>query len=426
MNKQKEKALAYLKQLLNFGIKLDLDNIRHILAKLGNIHRSNRPYIHIAGTNGKGSVCCMLANALEKSGKKVGLYTSPYLVDITERWRINGKPIKKEKLYKLIFQVKEASNNITPTYFEVLTAVAFLYFTQEKVDIAILETGMGGRLDATNICHPLITAITSINYDHTQYLGDTIQKITQEKAGIIKNNTPIVIGKLTKISLDIIKTKAKKNNAPIIESQNLNIKVHNRANLEQKISIFDNHKKYTTTLKLLGSHQIENFKTTYAILKQLIQLNFISDMQTTLNGVAMTYWVDWAGRIDHINENLVIDGAHNPNATEALVSYLQKISSEKWTVYFNCMNDKDWQAIISLLIPITQQFKLINLDDNPRALDTKIIAKYLKTKKVKYTFSSLCELEESPSEKTLVAGSLYLAGKVYAKLFNQKPLPIKK
>ena len=429
MNTQKEKEdpFIYLENLLKFGIKLNLENITTILKKLHN-PQLKIPTIHIAGTNGKGSISCMLNNALQNCQLKVGLFTSPYLVHFTERWRINGQAISEKKLASLITKISQLELKITPTYFEVLTAVAFFWFAEQKVDIAILETGMGGRLDATNVCNPLLTIITNISLDHTQYLGTTIKEIAQEKAGIIKKNIPLIIGKVSKNTRQTISKIAQPLNASIIDSEQYKItqqvdKFIKGTWLYQKIIIEDNQQKYTLNLPLAGKHQIENTKIVYTAIKYLHQKNIIKNKVLAYQGIEKSYW---AGRFEFISSTLIIDGAHNTEAITNLANELKKhYPKQKWHIYFACMDDKDWQTIITTLIPLANDWSLVQLQ-NPRAVKIDTLADYLKQQQQQYKISTVESLNPNTLNSTLVVGSLYLVGETLKYLKGHYPLPITK
>ena len=209
---------SLLQPFQHFGINLGLSRINRLLANLGNPHHLV-PIIHVAGTNGKGSVCAYLSSILIEAGYKTGRYISPHLVDWTERICINGQPIKSEDFAELILQVKAAidQEDDSPTQFEVITAAAWLYFAQQQVDLAVLEVGLGGRLDATNVCrNPLVTVITSIGRDHCQQLGPTIAHIAREKAGIIKSGCPVVIGALPPEAEAVVRSVALELNCSIV------------------------------------------------------------------------------------------------------------------------------------------------------------------------------------------------------------------
>ena len=413
MNTLEENAFAYLNNLLKFGIKLNLKNITTLLEKLSNPHKNVR-CIHIAGTNGKGSVSCLLANALQNSGLKTGLFTSPYLVHFNERWRINGKTISTEKLVSFITKISQLKLDLYPTYFEVITAISFLWFAEENVDIAILETGMGGRLDATNVCNPIATIITNITLDHTQYLGDTISKIAQEKAGIIKKDIPIIIGEMDKEAYKVITKKAQSLNAQVIDSSKYTINKHSN----QKVTIDGNE----IDLQLKGNHQLQNTQIAYATIEYLYDKKIIKNKKIAYQGIAKSYW---AGRFDYISNTLVIDGAHNPNSTENLVKEIKILHpQQKWHIYFACMNDKDWKQNIDILVPIAKKWSLYQLE-NPRATNIKIIADYLLEKSQNYKITSILPNKKT-KEYTLATGSLYFIGEILSSINKKSPLPISK
>ena len=273
-----------LYDLQHAGIKLGLGHITELLSHLGNPEESLK-FVHVAGTNGKGSVCAVLASALKGVGYRVGFYSSPHLVSLRERFRINGEAISREKLSKLIDCVwpvveKMYSEDKNVTFFEVTVSMAALYFAREKCDFVLWETGLGGRLDSTNVVSPVITAITGIGLDHEKYLGDTEEKIAFEKAGIIKKKTPIFVGKMSSSVLQVIKEVASGNSAPFfsVEKENLSFfKVHKDGFLggwwfseDTPIAEVEKNTDNCYYLPLPGAAQPNNMELAYIIFKKFI------------------------------------------------------------------------------------------------------------------------------------------------------------
>lgn len=333
-------------EILNFlyqrgfhTINLGLERIETLLRKLGNPEKELK-VIHVAGTNGKGSVCAMCTSILMEAGYKTGLYTSPHLVEFTERFKINNKNIAKKRLVELFEQIKPHITN--ETYFEIITAMAFLYFKQEKVEIVVLEVGMGGRLDATNVIIPLVAVITTISKEHTQYLGDTIEKIAFEKAGIIKSNFKgncyVVVGE-SNAALNVIKKICKERNAKLAIAKPTALKTSLKGEY-QKI----NAGIAVEAIKALANYGNKMYK--------------ISD-SAIVNGLLKA---EWRGRLDFVERNVVLDCAHNPNGIECLVNELNLLKEQhkfnKFQAVFGAMKDKEIDKMIELLLPIASTFIL--------------------------------------------------------------------
>lgn len=371
------------------NFNLTLKNIKILLKKLGNPEKSLK-VIHVAGTNGKGSVCAMLSSILKEAGYKVGMYTSPHLKDFRERCLINNKKISKEDLLKYFKKVKPSIT--TQTFFEVITAIAFLYFKDKKVDYLVCEVGLGGRLDATNVVKPISSVITNIGLEHQEYLGETIEKIAHEKAGIIKNNTPVITGAKGP-ALKLIKKIAKKRNAKVY--------------LEGKpIKGFP--------LRLRGEFQLENASIaigTIEVLNQYYNLNIKKN--TIKKGLLKTVW---PGRLEFISKNILVDCAHNLDAIKALKKELKKIKRDYKKIYLiiGILKDKDYKNILRELTPLAQKVILVKAKI-PRALEPEILAKHVKNPIIiKNPKKALRYAKEIAKNKDLilVTGSIYVVGEV--------------
>lgn len=389
-----------------FHIKLGLDRVKAILEILGN-HQDDFKSIHIAGTNGKGSTASILAKVLEKSGYKTGLFTSPHLIKYNERIKISSKDISDNKLEVLLNKVNAIAkeNEITLTEFEIITIIAFLFFKQEKVDIAIIEVGLGGRLDATNIINPIISIITTIGLDHTQRLGNTIEKISFEKSGIIKPNSKVVTSKKN-AGIKIIKEVANQQNAQLSLCDEVeNIEFKNSLN---RIQI--NNKKYD--LSLFGDFQGENLALALKALEILQKDGFkITDIQNSLKEVS------WNARMQFLDTNVILDGAHNPNAATKLRETLDKYFKDKKRVwFFGALNNKDYSEIMKTLFREEDEIHLINFK-HQSSLDFK--NSDLNYKKIDISqFIEKYEVARKSDNLIIIAGSLYLAGDILALLGN--------
>jgi len=348
-------SIQYLYNLQKHGIKFGLDNITKLLSELGNPQTSFRT-IHVAGTNGKGSTSSIIASILRLAGFSVGLFTSPHLISFTERMRINGTEIDERDVVHLADEVREAATHVdgfSPTFFEVVTAMALLYFTENKIDIGVMEVGMGGRLDATNIVTPDVCAITQIGYDHREFLGRTLREIAAEKAGIVKKGVPVVSAHQEKDAMDIVAARAKDKDASLymygsefssrlIRSDTHGIQFHYD---DMDIQIDD------VFLPLAGAHQVQN--ASIAIKTVRLIANSITD-KVIREGVRSTLW---PGRLEFINDDppIIIDGAHNPSAASALSQALQDTFLKRYqniVLIVGIMGDKDIEGILKPLLPL--------------------------------------------------------------------------
>ena len=332
-----------LSRFRRFGVHLGLERIEQLLADLGNPHQQV-PIIHVAGTNGKGSVCAYLSNVLTQAGYQVGRYTSPHLVSWCERICINGQPIALETLRSQLRQVQAAisPHQTSPTQFEVFTAAAWLYFAQQRVDVAVVEVGLGGRLDATNVCDcPLVSIITSISRDHWQRLGPTLADIAREKAGILKPNCPAVVGPLPPEAKAIVQQRITALQCPALwpqPAQTLENGWAEYSPIPPNPSSPIPHTPHPTphslrySLKLLGQHQLTNSALAIAALFLLQKQGWHIPEDTIIEGIAKTQWpgrLQWVvWQNNQIARKLLIDGAHNAAAAQALRQYVDSLSAK--------------------------------------------------------------------------------------------------
>lgn len=309
--------------------KPGLDNIIRLCDFFGNPQEKIK-CIHIGGTNGKGSSSNMLASVLQESGYKTGLYNSPHLIDFTERIKINGKNCDKEFVYHFIQKLKDLPEDIQPSFFEFTTIMAFEYFYQQNVDIAIIEVGLGGRLDSTNIIKPLVSAITNVQLDHQNILGDTLEEIAGEKAGIIKNSIPVIFGDENEVAKNIIKNKAERENAPFIDATLLK-----------------------TDLKsdLKGNYQEKNIKVVLALIEELKKLNFnISDANIEKGLLHVHENTGFIGRWFEFSKNplTICDTGHNQAGLEHVFEQLNSIKKHKHVI-LGFVNDKKIDEVMKIL-----------------------------------------------------------------------------
>ena len=382
------KFLEELAARRRFGMKPGLDAIRGTCAALGDPQKS-LVAIHVAGTNGKGAVCAMLDAALRASGLRVGRYTSPHLVKLNERFFLDGAPIGDDALSAAAEKVaKIAPDDLT--FFEALTAVAFLVYADAKVDYAVLETGLGGRLDATNVCVPELCVITRIGLDHCDWLGDTVEKIASEKAGIIKPHVPVVLGENLPEVRAVVEARAKEVGAPFFYAPD----VASAADVPRDFP-------------LGGTFNRENAVTALAALKVL--------GKGDASGFAD---VVWPGRFQRV-ENFIIDGAHNPPAAHALAEALRELHlSEPLALIAGFCGDKDVGDVLSILAPFVKKGYAVRTN-NPRSLSAEETAEKMRAAGIDAVASpSLAAAISSASSapRALICGSLFLAGEALVEL----------
>ena len=335
-------AVAYLYRLQKHGIKLGLDTMTALVHRLG-MPQSRYRSLHIAGTNGKGSTAAMAASMLQAAGYRVGLYTSPHLVDFRERIRVNGELISEVDVSRLTDMLKGLSEpDLAPTFFECTTAMALQYFAEARVEVAVLEVGLGGRFDATNVVTPVVSAITSIALDHQEYLGSTLTSIAFEKAGIIKRLIPVVVGRVPAEALETIDRIAEKHAAPL-RYLGRNFKVQGRS--PERFD-FSGHAVFyeALTCALQGGHQLDNAACALALLEVAGDHGIVVGESAVRDGLQ---YIHWEGRLEVVEQHpvLVLDGAHNPAAATAVAEYVRafRLSNpgSRVILVLGMMRDKD-------------------------------------------------------------------------------------
>jgi len=403
--------LDYLYNLQRLGIKVGLDQTARFLSELGNPQDKIR-LAHVAGTNGKGSTCKIISNILIEHGLRTGLYTSPHLLRFNERIKINGEDISNSSIINFIYKNKERIDHIHTTFFETTTAMAFDYFFKNSVDFGVIETGLGGRLDSTNIINPEICCITSISLDHTDILGGTINKITNEKAGIIKENTPIVTFDQGPKIMKIIRERSKTYNAQltIVKPNKINLISNNQLGT---LFYYENIK---IELPLVGSHQIINcllaIETSKTILGKL-------DPIKTNNAIKKTVW---PGRIENImNSGIYYDVSHNYESIVAMINNIKKLYPRKSLAGLFCLKNIEHIDLICKII--ADSFKKIILcqDQKLYLLDIKAISNvmgkfdddHLVSKSVKDGIKILKSFNNKDFVR-IIFGSHYIAEEVYS------------
>lgn len=373
-------ALDYIYSFVDFSLtrnlrysseKFNLDRMKSLMKLLGN-PQNNYPIVHVAGTKGKGSICAMLSSVLGAAGYRTGLYTSPHMQNYSERIRIGNKEIEKRQFVSLINVIKPNVAKITGlTTFEITTAIAFLYFSKMKVDIAIIEVGLGGRLDATNIIQPKVCILSTISKDHEKILGNTLEKIAKEKAGIIKEKVPVIVSPQKPRVYVVFENVAKQKNAPIIKIKDkFNLVYQSHGINGQYFSIIEKKwgKQINIFTKLLGSHQAINSLSAYAALQILNENGFNISNEAIQLGFKI---VKWPGRFEILSKKplIIIDSAHNTDSIQKLVNTIMDyFQNKKIILIFGASEDKNIRGMLKILLPYCQKI-IISQSDHPRALD---------------------------------------------------------
>ncbi|MBU3112026.1 bifunctional folylpolyglutamate synthase/dihydrofolate synthase [Clostridium lacusfryxellense] len=441
-----DEAMAYIKDTAKFGSKLGLKRTQMILELLGNPHKKLK-CIHIAGTNGKGSTTAMVTTILVEAGYKVGSYTSPFIEVFEERMQINNKNISKGDLSDIITEVSKVVEKVVelgygnPTEFEIITCAGFLYFHKNNVDFAVVEVGIGGRLDSTNVITPILSIITSVSLDHTLILGDTIDKIAYEKAGIIKAGIPLVMFPQQKQSEEVIEktcTEKKcklikvfpdssiylgKENLHNIESASINEKkllnetIHNYDKIiTQRIKVTTLNNEYIIDLSLLGKHQLLNCSVAVHAIEELIAQGAIISSEDIISGLKK---VKWPARLEVMNKRplVVIDGAHNIDGIEKLTQSIDMyFNYNKIILILGILADKQVEDMIKTIVP--KASRVITVTPHSERAE---LCEQLKVQVEKYT--SDCEAIEDyelaykkalsyceDGDLLLISGSLYMVG----------------
>lgn len=403
-------------------MKPGLERIRAFLSELGGPQKSFKA-VHVAGTNGKGSTAMMVSKILEAAGYKTGLYVSPHLVRMTERVRVNSKEISARRLEMLGRRYFKMAEGHKLTFFEFITALAYIYFSEEKIDIAVLETGLGGRFDATNVIDkPLVSVITDIALDHTAVLGKTIAAIAKEKAGIIKQGAPVVSGASNPAASSVIRAAARSRGCAVAEyGRDFGYK-HLRTDWKrskQFIEFKGRGKKIELVLPLLGEYQPKNCSLAAACAQTLNREGFSMPDKAIVNGVKRAVW---PGRFDVRRVRLsgkaktvILDGAHNPQAMDSFVrSFKESIWSKRsFDVIFGMLKDKDYSAAAKAVSKIGGNIIAVAVSSK-RALEPGKLLKALSARRTKGAITSARSLKEAlgrtVSDTVVITGSLYLVG----------------
>lgn len=424
-----KQAMNYIKRPYTRGDRYNLNTMIAILEKLDNPHKKIK-CIHIAGTNGKGSTSVITAKILQYAGYKTGLYTSPYILEFEERIQINSKKISKDDLARIITKIASTIEelDISPTEFEIITCAMFYYYAKQNVDYAVIEVGLGGLTDCTNVITPILSVITSISLDHTQILGDTIEKIAMQKAGIIKQNVPTILYNQNEKVLNVIKKVCEEKNS-MLTITDYEIKNYTDTEIEkifgagktknsakQYFNLKTKKDSYDISLNLLGTHQIKNASVVIGVAEALINQGINIKKNDILSALDTVIWI---GRLEIMNKEplVVLDGAHNIDGITTLIDNIKKYFTYKKIILINgILKDKQIDDMVEKLASLAD--KIITVDvDNYRSASGKQLAdifkkyntnvEYISDPKKAYELSlSLANADDM----VLIAGSLYLIG----------------
>ncbi len=423
-----EQCLERMYGLGRFGIKLGLDTIAHILTNLDSPEKRFKS-IHIAGTNGKGSIASYIASILKAAGFKVGLYTSPHLIKFNERFAINGQEVSDNDIVEAYVAVTRADTaERKATFFELATAMAFYLFAKQGVEWAVIETGMGGRLDATNILSPRLSVISNLSIEHTEYLGNTLEAIAMEKGGIIKPDTPVVTGVNQDNALAVLTQIAREKRAPLHRLDN---DFHVSQEPDRTRFTYSGIERTITGVetRLPGLHQLDNSAIAIAAVELLFPirqngLSAISD-EIIQRGISQTRW---PGRLETIMQAplVVIDGAHNLAAAINLARYFEeKFSGKRLTLVLGILDDKDFSSMLKQFLPWAHRI-IFTRADNKRSIDPHVLEQTARP----FFSGEITVIEKvgnavahaiatsSPQDAVCIAGSLYVAGEARKKILT--------
>lgn len=410
-----------------------LERMVELLALRGNPHLKLK-VIHIGGTNGKGSTIAFLKNMLEKLGLRVGVFSSPYLIHYTDQISINGESIPEARLetfmadYQSLLEGEATANLQSTTEFEIITAIAYDYFASEQVDVAIMEVGMGGLLDSTNVCQPILTGITTIGLDHVALLGDTLEAIAEQKAGIIKQGIPLVTGRIAPEALAVIDRIAKvKQASRLAYGEDYQVSHHESVETGEIFDYSSSVRQGRFQTGLLGLHQIENAGMAIALLDTFCKEDGRELASNDLLAQALEE-TRWPGRLEVVSRDplMILDGAHNPHAIKALVATLQeRFADYHKEILFTCIKTKALEDMLGLLetLPNTK-ITLTHFEDS-RATDEKILKEMADSRNLNYqSWQEFLDkkLSENEEKKTvrIITGSLYFLAQVRTYLMERK------
>lgn len=429
-----KEALHYIDSFINYEKKEDfsynrrffnLKRMEHLLNLIGNPHQQLRA-IHIAGTKGKGSTAAIIASILTANGLRVALYTSPHLIDPRERIRIGEKLISEEEftysLSQIRFELENSSEQTSFTFFEIYTALAFFYFSHQKVDIAVLETGLGGRLDATNVVYPLLAVITQISFDHTRELGKDLTSIAREKSGIIKEGVTVLTSPQDRAAMKVLEQAVREKKTELYKvGEDIRFKRTGSTPQTQTFYLKTSKRTYPhLVLSLAGTHQLINAATAVGAIDLIEDKGIFTSSEAVRKGLKE---VKWPGRIEVLSTEplFIVDCAHNGASAQALADYLKEIFPEKKIILvLGILKNKDVESIARILCPLADKIILTGVN-SPRALTPeeieKTIVKFCSRKEIlieKRVKNAIIRAQNLAGHDDLIciAGSVYLAGEI--------------
>ena len=419
MKRSYEAARDRLYALQQFGIHLGLETISSLLSELGN-PQGRFPVLHVAGTNGKGSVAAVTASILQAAGIRVGLYTSPHLLDFRERIRVRGQCIPEGRVVELFDAIRSLpSFAVPPTFFETATAMAFQYFAEERVDIAVMEVGLGGRCDATNVCESIGTVVTNVSFDHEKYLGSSLEAIAFEKAGILKPNVPLVVGPVDQSVDGVLQEQARQKQ---VRTFTFGKEFRSVSHPSGTFDYAGMHRDYVNLrCALEGEHQTLNAACALALLEAGVMPRTTISERAVRQGLEQ---VSWPGRLERLRRHPLIlcDGAHNPAAAECLKISLQRNVSEqrerRLILVVGMMQDKNLAAFLNTLVPLADVVILTRIN-SPRAATVRalkealpVIDRPLYERETPEAATDLATCLANEKDLICITGSLFLVGHV--------------
>jgi dihydrofolate synthase/folylpolyglutamate synthase len=427
-----QEALNWIHSTMRFGSRLGLERVGRLLSLLGNPEKDCE-FLHVAGTNGKGSVTAMMAGALRASGYRTGTYISPYLEDFRERIVLHGMMIPKGDLASMVAEVRPRVQEMLsegfehPTEFEVITALAFLYYSRQECDYVSLEVGLGGRFDATNVVTPAVSTITTISFDHTERLGDTLGKIAFEKAGIIKPGMPVVTGVTAEEPLAVIRDRARELGSPLFIVANgpgadVTWEEVSYSMDGQVIDVRGPSFEYAgLKVPFMGRHQQQNASLAVASLELARPLTrqgrLYLDRAAVAHGIAST---TWPGRLEVLSRKptVILDGAHNPEGARVLAEAMEEVPRRRLICVLGILGDKAYKEVVSSVAPMCDHV-VVTRPDTPRALDLDLLAgevkRYLDEVEIEPDIGKAIDKALAKAcfdDAVLCCGSLYLVGPV--------------
>ncbi|WP_418790756.1 bifunctional folylpolyglutamate synthase/dihydrofolate synthase [Phosphitispora sp. TUW77] len=427
-----EESIEFLQNLTKFGFNFGLNRIEELLRRLGSPHREIR-VIHVGGTNGKGSTATMIAAILQAAGYRIGIFTSPHIHSYCERYKINGIDISRDRIAEMMTLLRPHLEQMVaggfehPTEFEVSTALGFLYFYLEKVDFLVLEVGLGGAIDSTNVVIPLVSVITNVAMDHMDYLGNSVKEIAEVKTGIIKPGMPVVTAADDPEALRVIRQAAQEKICRLVEiGREVTWQLRNSTPDGQEFDIFTAQKSYENVfIRLAGYHQVVNAATAVAVIELLAGYGYSFDAETVTRGLAEA---KWPARLETVRENprVVLDGAHNLHGSATLKKALTEVFSYRDLILvFGMLGDKEREKVVSMLAPLAKAV-VVTKPNSPRAGDwEKIADEVRKYVSEVYLIENIHQAVQKGIEMAgfedmvCITGSLYMVAEA-RELFNGK------